>query len=271
MLLLQQAKILERVSLKMMMLPAIIGLTTVLFVFLRPKDEDVKDTADGTSAKVAAVSARAAWHAPRGQKFLSPSGSDVVLKDVQRDIFDKVYKYTDHAAHHARRHAENYVNGYGREQWRADADYRANRVRAHQGGNIRLGNSNNTNYNKWLNKRDDDHWVRLSDHEGSTRLGGTLAALDMYTNGTLEVDGRFKVGDRVYSNDELRRALDNALNSVQKGTEYELDGNTHPGSCLASDNLDLRLRHDGWDQAQWMDKGRYNGKNGKTCMKIKMN
>ena len=130
--------------------------------------------------------------------------------------------------------------------------------------NIRLGNDNSK---KWLNKRDNDHWVRLSDHDGSTRLGGCLAALDMYTNGTLEVDGNLKVGDKVYSNDELRRALDNALNSVQKGSEYSLEGqNTSHKSCLTTDHEDLDLGGN-HDAARWMKKGYRDNK----CVTIKLN
>tara|TARA_A100001015_G_C14989331_1_gene713116 strand:+ start:181 stop:858 length:678 start_codon:yes stop_codon:yes gene_type:complete len=128
---------------------------------------------------------------------------------------------------------------------------------------IRLGTDGTT---KWINKSNDDHWIKISDHKGSGKLGGTLAVLDFYTNGTLIVDGKLKVGNKVYSNDDLRRALDNALNSVQKGTEYDLDGNTNPVSCLTTAQLDKNLGGDNWDTTEWIKKGHKDN----SCIKVKL-
>ena len=76
---------------------ALAVIVIAIFANNRKKDEETSDTAEGTSSKKAAVvSARAAWNAAPGLKFLSPTGSDIVLRDVQTDILDKSYKYSQH-------------------------------------------------------------------------------------------------------------------------------------------------------------------------------
>ena len=80
---------------KLATLLAIAVIIIAIVVISHTKDEDTSDTSEGTSSKTATVSARAAWHAP-GLKFLSPDGSDIVVRDVTSDILSRGFKYSQH-------------------------------------------------------------------------------------------------------------------------------------------------------------------------------
>ena len=106
---------------------------------------------------------------------------------------------------------------------------------------IRIGN-------KWLSGNNDG-WIRITTGEGNATYAedSGLACKNLWSNGTVYIQGDLHVGGQTFSAAHVKNILNNSL---QKGTSYNLRStNTGDNHCLSSDNEDLTIGSH--DMARW--------------------
>ena len=112
---------------------------------------------------------------------------------------------------------------------------------------IRIGN-------KWLSGNN-DNWIRITTGEGNSSYADSgLACKNLWSNGTIYMEGNFRVDGKTYSKTQMRQALDLALNSVQKGEKYWLRAPNFGNREIGTNGCDTKGGHN--DKTVWCDRHR---------------